>query len=62
MYGGRYLDTLEKREGEWRISKRNYVLDWTKVFSDDSEVAKLEGAALTTLAVSEPGHELYRTM
>lgn len=62
MYGGRYLDTLEKRAGEWRISRRNYLLDWTKVFSDDSEVAELEGAALTTLKVAEPGHELYRAM
>ena len=62
MYGGRYLDTLEKRDGEWRISARNYVLDWTKVFADDSEVAELEGAALTTLKVAESGHELYRVM
>lgn len=26
--GGRYLDRLEKRNGEWRIAHRRYVLDW----------------------------------
>ncbi len=26
--GGRYLDRLEKRGGEWRIASRRYVMDW----------------------------------
>lgn len=26
--GGRYLDCLEKRDGQWRIADRRYVLDW----------------------------------
>ena len=28
--GGRYLDDLEKRGGEWRIAARVYVLDWSR--------------------------------
>ncbi len=28
--GGRYLDRLEKRDGEWRIAHRRYVLDWSR--------------------------------
>lgn len=28
--GGRYLDRLEKRDGEWRIAHRRYVLDWNR--------------------------------
>jgi hypothetical protein len=28
--GGRYLDRLEKRDGEWRIAQRRYVLDWNR--------------------------------
>ncbi len=28
VVGGRYLDTLEKREGRWRIAERLYVMDW----------------------------------
>jgi hypothetical protein len=27
-YGGRYLDRLERRNGEWRISKRQVIMDW----------------------------------
>jgi hypothetical protein len=28
--GGRYLDRLERRAGEWRIAHRRYVLDWSR--------------------------------
>ncbi|MFW2851831.1 nuclear transport factor 2 family protein [Sphingomonas sp. TX0543] len=28
--GGRYLDRLEKRGGEWRIAHRRYVHDWNR--------------------------------
>ena len=28
FYGGRYLDECLRRDGEWRISKRTYILDW----------------------------------
>ena len=30
MYGGRYLDTLVKREGRWQIAERLYVMDWNR--------------------------------
>lgn len=37
--GGRHLDRLERRDGEWRIAARRLVIDWTAsaqtaVFSD----------------------------
>jgi hypothetical protein len=28
--GARYLDRLERREGEWRISRRTVVHDWSR--------------------------------
>jgi hypothetical protein len=28
--GGRYLDRFERRDGEWRISDRKVLLDWTR--------------------------------
>jgi hypothetical protein len=28
LVGGRYLDHFEKRDGEWRIKSRYYVMDW----------------------------------
>ncbi len=30
VVGGRYLDTLEKREGRWQIAERLYVMDWNR--------------------------------
>jgi hypothetical protein len=27
-FGGRYLDRFERRNGEWRIAKRQVVMDW----------------------------------
>lgn len=29
VLGGRYLDRLEKREGEWRIAARTMLYDWS---------------------------------
>ena len=28
VIGGRYLDRLEKRDGEWRIAQRTMLYDW----------------------------------
>ena len=28
MFGGRYIDRMEKRDGEWRIAARKCVLEW----------------------------------
>jgi len=30
VVGGRYLDTLVKTEGAWRIAERLYVMDWNR--------------------------------
>ena len=62
MFGGRYLDELAKRDGEWRISRRMYILDWCQTFDDDSAKARLEGVALYSPDILEPNHELYRRM
>ena len=44
MFGGRYLDELEKRNGEWRISKRTYILDWAHQFPNALEAAQSDAA------------------
>lgn len=28
LIGGRYLDSFERRRGEWKLTNRTYVLDW----------------------------------
>lgn len=32
VIGGRYLDRLEKRDGEWRIAERTMLYDWYRDF------------------------------
>jgi hypothetical protein len=62
VYGGRYLDELEKRDGEWRISKRMYILDWSQQFPNQLEASTGEDFALHILNIAEAGHELYRPL
>jgi SnoaL-like domain len=37
--GGRYVDVLEKRAGEWRIRDRVVVIEWTRLEDDAKEMA-----------------------
>ena len=62
MYGGRYLDELERRNGEWRISKRTYILDWAHQFPNALEASTGEDFALNILTISEPDHPMYRQL
>jgi hypothetical protein len=34
ILGGRYQDIFEKRQDQWRIIKRNNVLDWFRPYTD----------------------------
>jgi len=34
---GRYLDRMEKRNGEWRIAERKVVMDWWRNYSDSAD-------------------------
>ena len=62
MYGGRYLDEFQRRKGEWRLSKRVYLLDWSKTYTDEAESALITGGALNIPDIAAPGHPLYRPM
>lgn len=62
MYGGRYLDELEKRFGEWRISKRTYILDWANQFPNALEASTGADFALNVLEIPEPDHDMYRPL
>lgn len=37
IVGGRYLDRLEQRGGEWRIAQRTYVMDWNRNVASTSQ-------------------------
>ena len=35
--GGRYLDRMEQRDGEWRIASRKVVIDWFRILDDSAD-------------------------
>lgn len=62
MYGGRYLDTYEKRGDEWRIASRRYILDWTMPMPDQPDASPRADFPLPMLDLRESGHPDYRRM
>ncbi len=39
VVGGRYLDTLQKHAGRWRIAARLYVMDWNRTSPSTMQVS-----------------------
>lgn len=62
MYGGRYLDGFEKREGEWRIARRDYVLDWSHPIPDQPAFDPNAAFPLPILEILQSGHPRYRPL
>lgn len=62
MYGGRYLDTYEKRNGEWRIASRRYIMDWTMPMPDQPDASPRADFPLPMLDLTHSGHPDYRPM
>jgi len=62
MYGGRYLDTYEKRGDEWRIASRRYIMDWTLPMPDQPDASPRADFPLPMLDLRESGHPDYRAM
>jgi hypothetical protein len=62
LFGGRYLDELEKRDGQWRVSKRTYIADWTHHFPNGLEALASSGFELNVLKIVQPDHESYRPL
>ena len=62
IFGGRYLDEFEKRDGQWRISKRQYIADWNYSFPDGLDAMAESGFLLNILKIAQPGHEAYRPL
>ena len=63
VFAGRYLDGFERRKGEWRISRRRYVLDWTHEFEHGLDPFREAGPmAMPILDINESGHPEYRRL
>ena len=62
VFGGRYLDAFARRDGEWRIVRRKYVLDWTHRFPNGLEPFRSGRMGMPILDVGESGHPEYRRL
>ncbi len=62
LYGGRYLDEFEKRDGEWRISRRKYIMDWKLPLEDQPSNEPNPDFPLPVLQIIASGHPDYRVM
>ena len=62
LFGGRYLDEWEKRDGEWRIGKRRYILDFNYQLPHGLEEISASGLNLPILQIQQPGHPDYRKL
>ncbi len=60
VFGGRYLDRLERRAGLWLITRRVYVLDWQRSFESEAGAEALPGLMWSN--GFNPGHPLYRKL
>ena len=58
--GGRYLDTLDRRAGEWRIVERLYVMDWNRQGPATMRVAGGLYDILQRRGGRKPDDPLYR--
>lgn len=62
LYGGRYLDAFEKRDGEWRIARRRYIMDWKTLLDDQPPNEPNLDFPLPVLQIIASGHPAYRAM
>lgn len=62
LYGGRYLDAFERRGGEWRIARRQYVMDWKTPLEDQPANEPDPALPLPVLQIIASGHPAYRAM
>ena len=60
MLWGRYLDALEKRGGEWRISSRTLALDAYSMTPGTSDWAAGMFSDIRTRGGAKPNDPLYR--
>ena len=62
LFGGRYLDEWERREGQWRIIERRYILDFNYQLPHGLDDLSASGLNLPILRIDKPGHPDYRAL
>ncbi|WP_066763098.1 nuclear transport factor 2 family protein [Qipengyuania mesophila] len=59
FFGGRYLDKFERREGEWRIFRREVVMDWNENRPSNEILDQGMFATLRPLGERGPGDPVW---
>ncbi len=59
-FGGRYIDRLERRQGEWRIARRTVVMDWNDNAPSGEILDQGMFASLRPLGRRDRDDEAYR--
>jgi hypothetical protein len=54
IVAGRYLDELERRDGEWRIIRRKVVFDWFREYPDSADWSQGLGGKPVTMGARVP--------
>jgi len=57
VYGGRYVDRLERREGEWRIAVRVVAHEWNMVGDASAMQAEIAGRHRGVRSRADPSYE-----
>jgi len=58
MVGGRYVDSFERRQGEWRIASRLVLLDWQCVADGTGMSERLSRSHRGTRSADDPSYGL----
>lgn len=59
---GRYLDTLEKRDDEWRILKRTVATDWFRQYPDSADWSAGMLGIMIEPGARKPADDSYRVI
>ena len=57
MMGGRYIDKLERRDGQWRISDRICTCEWSMTLAIENEWQRGTGFVCGSYDESDPSYE-----
>jgi hypothetical protein len=60
LMGGRYVDRLEKRNGEWRIAHRRVVMDWNENWPSGAISAEGMFASLSCRGTRDRSDPVYQ--
>ncbi|WP_419825996.1 nuclear transport factor 2 family protein [Sphingomonas sp.] len=60
LVAGRYLDEMEKRDGEWRILRRKVDFDWARELEGSADWSQGATAMLGAMAGRAPGDHASR--